>query len=370
MTSPYFLPEISLLPEKMYFYPMKSEQKLYWLAQIIGWTTYVLISFMANYLNNSENISLNFLVMALAFALFGILLTHTMRNVMLRKKWLELPFWKLAPKVVLLMLAIAFLLVNVETTIRWILKISPLSDFITQFRSTAFYLNMVGALMLLILWNGIYFTYYFFNKAYFQEMDNLRLQSSQNEIELKNLKSQLNPHFLFNSLNSIRALVEIDPNLAKKTVTQLSNLLRSSLISGKKDTISIGEELAIISDYLSLEKIRFEDRLQITFQVDETLKEIEIPPFIVQTLVENAIKHGVSKEIKGGEIGISVQQHKKELILSVVNTGKLSNTVSETGIGIENTKRRLALMYKNDASFRLYEDNGKVISEISIKQNL
>ncbi len=336
----------------------------------MGWTIYVCISFAANYLTDKQEISMKSLIIALSFAVMGILLTHCMRYVMLRFRWLELPFLKLAPRLSLLMLCIAFLLVNSEALIGWTFNNRPFDYFIEQYKNSFFYLNMLGAILLLILWNGIYLTYYFFNKSYFQEMDNLRLQSSQNEIELKNLKSQLNPHFLFNSLNSIRALVEIDPKLAKKTITKLSNLLRTSLISGKKDTISIKEELTLVANYLDLEKVRFEDRLMIDFHIDKTVENIEIPPFIIQILAENAIKHGISREIEGGKVTIEVTRDANDLIMRVTNTGRLKNEISETGIGIENTKSRLELMYKSNANFHIFEKDNTVISEVIIKHIL
>ncbi len=349
---------------------MKFAKRVYWIAQIIGWAIYVFISFAANYLSDKQEISMKSLIIALSFATMGILLTHCMRYVMLRFRWLEMPFLKLAPRMSLLMLCIAFLLVNTEALIGWMFNNRPFDYFIEQYQNSFFYLNMLGAILLLILWNGIYLTYYFFNKSYFQEMDNLRLQSSQNEIELKNLKSQLNPHFLFNSLNSIRALVEIDPELAKKTITKLSNLLRTSLISGKKDTISIKEELALVANYLDLEKVRFEDRLMVDFQIDKTVENTEIPPFIIQILAENAIKHGISREIEGGKVTIEVARDANDLILRVTNTGKLKNELSETGIGIENTKSRLKLMYKSNAHFHIFEKDNTVVSEVIIKHIL
>lgn len=286
---------------------------------------------------------------------------------MLHYNWLDFSFFKMFSRVVILVVIIAFLLVNVETVISLIAGKQAFKYLIHQFNELSFYLNFLGALLLLVIWNGIYFTYYFFNKAYFKELDNLKLQSSQNEIELKNLKSQLNPHFLFNSLNSIKALIEIDPTLAKDTLMKLSNLLRNSLILGKRDTVLMQEELAIVKNYLELEKIRFDERLTIDIVCSEELLKVEIPPFIIQTLVENAIKHGISKEINGGVVQVIVKAVKHSVQIKVSNTGQLKASVTDTGIGVANTKRRLHLMYKEKAKFKLYEEEGQVVSEISIQ---
>lgn len=347
---------------------MRGAKKIYWFAQIAGWASYAFLSFFANYINKSG--SSDFLLMALTFATSGLLITHAMRSCMIYAKWLDMPFKKSSYRITALVIISSFLLVNAEFFIRWIFNDNSATALRDQFGAASFYMSWLGAFLLLVLWNGIYFTYYFFNKSYFQTMDNLRLQSVQREIELKNLKSQLNPHFLFNALNSIRALVEIDPNMAKKSITQLSNLLRSSLLSGKKDTITIGEELEIVKNYLNLEKIRFEDRLTVLYNIDETLLKFEIPPFIIQTLSENAIKHGVSKKIEGGIVKIEVLDENSKLTLRVSNTGALNTEKSETGIGLDNTLKRLDLMYKQDASFQIFEDNGMVVSVVTIKNVL
>jgi two-component system LytT family sensor kinase len=221
--------------------------------------------------------------------------------------------------------------------------------------------------LLMILWNAIYFTYHFFRKSIHQELHNLQLVSSQNEIELKTLRSQLNPHFLFNALNSIRALIDIEPTKAKQSVTTLSNLLRSSLVLGKNEYISVKEELQIVQSYLELEKIRFEERLEIAWELDETCMHYLVPPFILQTQAENAIKHGISKLIEGGEIRIQTRLiDSLWLELNVINTGILGQSV-DTGIGIENSKRRLDLQYGLNAFFELKQANNEVVCTIKIK---
>jgi LytS/YehU family sensor histidine kinase len=117
------------------------------------------------------------------------------------------------------------------------------------------------------------------------------------ELELQTIKAHINPHFIFNSLNSIRALVDENPERARKAVTELSNILRSSLQSDKMETVSLQKELSIVKDYLALEYMRFEDRLKIVYDIDEDTLDRPVPPMMLQTLVENAIKHGISKQM-------------------------------------------------------------------------
>ena len=122
------------------------------------------------------------------------------------------------------------------------------------------------------------------------------------EIELNNLKSQLNPHFIFNALNSIRALVDENPSKSKQAINQLSNILRNSLASDKKGLTKFEDELKIVKDYLGLESIRFEERLKTEFEIHPDSQKFLVPPLMIQTLVENGIKHGISKLTPGGVI--------------------------------------------------------------------
>lgn len=306
--------------------------------------------------------------MIFLFALSGLLLTNGMRTVFLRYKWLNLSFVSLLPRLIITVITVAFLMVESEAVIAFVFKQQPFSYIYEQIFSIGFFFNMLSASLLLILWIGLYFTYHFFNKSYTQELDNLRLENSRNEFEMINLKKQLNPHFLFNSLNSIRALVTEDSNLAKEAITKLSSLLRTFLITNKQDTIPLSEEIKIVKDYLALEKIRFEDRLNVKVYIEDELYLLEVPPLILQTLVENAIKHGISKEVKGGLIAVQVYERDNAYYLVVENTGRLSNEISETSVGHQNIMRRLSILYKDKASFQIYEEEGKVISKITIRQ--
>jgi LytS/YehU family sensor histidine kinase len=183
---------------------------------------------------------------------------------------------------------------------------------------------------------------------------------------LKNLRSQLNPHFLFNSLNSIRALIDLEPEKAKEAVTSLSNLLRKSLVLGRENIVTLEEELEMVSSYLELEKIRFEERLVVKLKLNESLNDFPLPPFSLQMLVENAIKHGISNLVEGGEIIIESRKTEDAVVISVTNSGEIT-TKSDKGIGIENTKRRLALQFKDMAEFELIQKENQVIAQLIFK---
>ncbi len=276
--------------------------------------------------------------------------------------WLEIKLPPLFPRIIISSLICAILIVICTNLISLVTDIGedePIS-------SLKILIEILSNSVLVLFWNALYFTYHFFSKSRKQEINNLSLEASRNEIELKNLRTQLNPHFLFNSLNSIRALIEIDPSKAKTSVTTLSNLLRKSLMFGKLNLVPLSEEIEMVSNYLDLEKVRFEERLTIKWELDDQLNSFMIPPFSVQMLVENAIKHGISSLIEGGEIAIKTIKSDDEISITIENSGTLKTEI-DLGIGIENTRRRLDLQYNGKAKFNLVEKDNKVISSITFK---
>ena len=208
-------------------------------------------------------------------------------------------------------------------------------------------------LPLLLMWNCIYFMYHYVQKSRKQQLDTLQLEKLVKELELKTIKAHINPHFIFNALNSIRALIEENPGRARTAVTELSNILRSSLKADKGETISFKDELRIVKDYLALENMRFEDRLQVVYDVDDFTLEKQVPPMMLQTLVENAIKHGISKQVKGGVVKIisDIRNSYHELI--VQNTGYLNGGAHSGGFGLSSTQDRLNLLYGDKAKFEI-----------------
>jgi LytS/YehU family sensor histidine kinase len=187
------------------------------------------------------------------------------------------------------------------------------------------------------------------------------LESLVKELELKTIKSHINPHFIFNALNSIRALIDENPSRARDAITELSNILRSSMQSENLETVTLERELSIVKDYLALEHIRFEDRLRVEYDIDEDTLDQPIPPMMLQTLVENAIKHGISRYEGGGVVKIisDFRDNKHELI--VRNTGKLNGGMNKEGFGLTSTASRLGLLFGDKASFEINETNGNMV---------
>ncbi len=186
--------------------------------------------------------------------------------------------------------------------------------------------------------------------------------------ELANLKNQLNPHFLFNAINSIKALTISDPHLARNALTELSQLLRTSLTMGNEQLVTLETEISFVKDYLSLEKIRYEKRLNYAFEIDKNALNIKLPPMSLQLLVENAIKHGIGKNKGGGVILIKAVCKENHFQLSVTNSGKLklNPSSSDTGVGIKNLQKRLYFNFQENASFSVKEEYHQVVASISI----
>lgn len=192
------------------------------------------------------------------------------------------------------------------------------------------------------------------------------------ELKMQMLRYQLNPHFLFNALNSVRSLIYVDQNSAEKMITQLSDYLHYLLSSKEQLENSLAEELSAAENYLAIEKIRFEEKLQVIFNTNHLDKNIMVPSFVLQPLIENAIKYGMRTSTKPLKVEITGAITNSELALFVINTGKwvengkdVSQGVS-LGLGLNNVRRRLSQLYPNYKSFEITTSDNQVCITIKI----
>jgi len=230
------------------------------------------------------------------------------------------------------------------------------------------WLNSTG---LMGCWLGIYFFYHLSDRFNRLEIERLGLSATLKEAELRALKSQINPHFIFNSLNSLRALIDEDPARARQAVTQLANLLRYSLQSGQLETVPFEEELSVVNDYLALEQVRHEERLRLRLDVAADTLQVPVPPMLLQTLVENAVKYGISRRPEGGEIAIVARCEHGVLRIQVTNPGELvapeTGASASTGVGLRNAAERLRLLFGERATLQLRAAApGLVVAEAEI----
>ena len=200
--------------------------------------------------------------------------------------------------------------------------------------------------------------YQYSTRARNQELESAKLRQELAESELHALKSQLQPHFLFNTLHGISTLIEVDKARAKMMVLKLSSLLRAVIQDGAPDLIPLEEELKFVEAYLDIEKMRLEERLQIGWKVDAGTRSLLVPSLILQPLVENAIVHGVACSREGGWIEIGARRLDDRLELSVANSVRGTATPG-SGLGLQNTKARLSHLYADEAAFSFeVDENG------------
>jgi len=186
------------------------------------------------------------------------------------------------------------------------------------------------------------------------------------DAELKALKAQVNPHFLFNSLNSISALTSVDPAKAREMCVLLAEFLRMTLGLGEKASVPLSEELSMLHRYLAIEKVRFGARLQMEEAIQEDSKSIRVPPLLLQPLVENAITHGIANLPDGGSVRLSGQTHNGRASLVIENTFDPESTpMRKSGLGLKNVRERLDARYGKEANMRVSAENGTFRVELS-----
>lgn len=197
-------------------------------------------------------------------------------------------------------------------------------------------------------------------EALLLEAETLRLEVLAKDAELRALQAQVNPHFFFNSLNSVRALLYQDRDSAASMIDQLATLMRYTLVSSYNDCVPLDEELAAVRAYLAIEKIRFEERLQFAIDIEQGMDTITVPPMSLQTLVENAVKYGVERSTSGSTINIRAHCSEGAVVIEVANRGNMLAVRHSTGVGVSNARKRLALSKGERATLDLTETDGWV----------
>ena len=329
---------------------------LYWKCQLIGWSIVSIYWAYTVYTRDNYGFFYTFLNYVFDVSL-GIFLTHMYRLFSLKGNWKRLPIKKLIIRVIPGVLVFAFLYVlisNLKWYAYWTIIIGKEKDLL----ESLIYWDpiLITALRLMSIWILAYHLYHYYQKEVVTAKENAKLSLIAKQAQLDNLSAQLNPHFLFNSLNSIKSLVIENPDTARRAIDLLSDLLRSSLYEKDKGLITINEELSLVKDYIELEKMRFEERLQLEIAIDKSLSNFEIPTLSIQLLVENAIKHGIDLIVKGGIINLTIKKQYDLVEIIVRNPGSIKNK-NNAGLGLKNLQERLVIQYKNKAVFSLIELN-------------
>jgi LytS/YehU family sensor histidine kinase len=256
---------------------------------------------------------------------------------------------------------------------QWLNLLAPSEPFLSWPAAAR---SVLGFTFALLAWSGAWFGVVFWKAS----------QASQlltQEARLQMLAYQLNPHFLFNALNSLRAMIDEDQVRARRMVTELAEFLRYTLVHRPLESVTLAEEVEAIENYLAIEKIRFEERLTVAFEIDSNVIRARVPAFLLHPLVENALRHG-----DGGTPGrplrvrVAARTDAERLVLDVWNSGTLrapsagghvgalmpsdGDRTAGTGIGLPNVRARLDALFPGQHRFSLTEADGGVLARIEL----
>lgn len=344
-----------------------SRKQIYWISQVTGWYFFVGINLFI--ISSYEEITWQRVLVWMFLGFLGIFSTHILRSIIRKKNWLNLPLKNTIPRILTASIITGIIIYAL------VFAASYLAGTFKQeeYNFARLVAGIINTSILILLWCLIYYVVHYMENYKKKEIESLIWEAAVKDYELKTLKSQLNPHFMFNAMNSIRALIEEDPESAKVAITKLSNILRYSLQMERMERVPLEDEIETVKNYLDLERIRFEDRLKYKIDIDRITNKIEIPPMMIQTLVENGIKHGIAKRTEGGEVQLKSKiittSNGPKLKIEIRNSGHFSEEQlkSSNGFGVSNTKHRLNLLFGDDAYFTIKNENGNtVLAEIEI----
>ena len=254
----------------------------------------------------------------------------------------------------------------VETTVNYLT--SPWPEF-SQFASISLAIRIATGTFIYLMLTLVYYLMIYYNNLQEKVESEARLQEMLTEVELNMLKSQINPHFLFNSLNSISSLTITAPERAREMLVKLSDYLRYSISIGNSNMTTLGKEIDNITRYLEIEKVRFGSKLQYNFELNEEESNCKIPPMILQPLYENAVKHGVYESTS--EIYIQTRIWIESGLLNLRITNNFEPGVPSrkgAGVGIKNIKERLRLTYRSDQLLQTQKHDGTFEVLLTIPQ--
>ena len=338
----------------------------FWALQFIGWALYFVM------------IYITFLTVVPASGRFGLLLVKISRTVsgFLLSSGLRLIYRRLGSNRSVPFIAVLILIGSLLFGSFWpfgeVLGLWLMNPHVFRLNMnwSSYPIEVLDYTTTLIAWSALYFGIKYWQRWQTERDRTLQAEALAHQAQLDMLRYQLNPHFLFNALNSIRASIDEDSRRAKRLVTEFSEFLRYSLLNNNSVKVALKDEIEAVRNYLAIEKIRFEDKLDVAFDVEPAAEEFELPGFLVHPLVENAVKHGMATDSSVVRIQVSARVNESELQVEVANTGKLRPTAAAengTGIGLTNVRERLAKLYPNRSRFTLREDAGWIRATIAIR---
>ena len=333
--------------------------RLYWLLQLLGWSLYAVLGGALSVIFGKFRA----IIIPIELIVGGSLLlgSHLLRLYLRRHGWTHLPLAKLLPRLLLgnLLTAVGSMVLT-GVLVALMFALLHTSEYNEGFPWLKYVGYTANSFFSLLLWSAIYFSLHYLNRSRQAEIDQWRLAAAVREAEMRTLKAQINPHFLFNGLNNIRALVLENPARAREMMTHLSDLLRYSLQLNTREQVPLARELEVVTHYLILESLQLEERLHYSLDVAPAALPVLLPPMTVQLLVENAIKHGIAPRPGGGAVHVSAQlESPDQLLITVRNPGRYQpnpTAPDHTGVGLPNAHERLQLLFGPTASLRVGND--------------
>jgi len=315
----------------------------YLICQLCGWTAWTVVSMLYVQIG-TEGLTVRAALSILLDSAVGFAISHGYRRMVRARRWQLLPLRYLAPRVLVAAMLQGALL---DAIVVGLNALAWWSGYVQRIPTGIVVLFWFNSTIVFLAWSFLYFALHWLERGRRAE-----------QAELRYLKSQLNPHFLFNALNGIRGLVAEDPAKAQQAITRLANLLRVALTSTTADTVPLARELEVVDDYLAVEALRLEGRLRVSLRIADDALTVPVPAMLVQTLVENGIKHGISRRLDGGELVISAERADDTLELRVSNTSAISDELHGSNLasartGLANAMDRLHLLFGDKASLVL-----------------
>jgi two-component system sensor histidine kinase AlgZ len=327
---------------------MKKPDAAYWICQAAGWGIYSAIGFWTAVLDHGLRPSV--VIGYLLFFTYSIGFTHVLRGVIRRDNLTSLPLHRVLPRLAAACVAIGALQTMLVVGIYRVIE----GNMGVWSQPSSIVFTFLGVTVVCSMWTILYLSLTTLRRSREAKRVEVQMQLALSNAELRALEAQVNPHFLFNCLNSIRGMISEDPSQAQDMITRLASILRYSLQRDRRHMVPLADEVEIVQDYLALEAIRFEDRLKVRVEIEETARLRNVPPMMLQTLVENAIKHGVEEMAAGGDVLIRASVDGAGLRIDVENSGKLSEPDGgSTQIGLANARERLRILFGERASLQL-----------------
>lgn len=334
---------------------LKNRARLFWVLHIGGWLGYAVSQYLGTLLYEfkSEDETLTGYVIIIAIAtVSGFLLSLELRYIYRR-------LWTRSPQVIIvgaLLSCYVFALIWRVIINSAYLRYSDESMEWVMSSSLEIFAYTMGAMYVLLCWTGIYFGIKYYGSLQDQREATLRAATLAQEAQLKMLRYQLNPHFLFNTLNAISTLIlDSENRTANQAVMRLSEFLRYTLDQDPMKKVTLRQEIEAMNLYLTTEKLRFGERLRLEFAVEDRALEALVPSLLLQPLIENAVKFAVSPSERGGTIRVEGRARGTMLELAVTDDGPGLNTVTAPGagrgVGLRNTRERLAALYEDRHRF-------------------